>query len=698
MNTVAPSPFIAHRLALPAPLAVLLSLVAGTACSGGGGGPFALDDGPAMPSRIEAVAGVGGVALFTDAPVPPEAVVTARDPGGVTREIAWTGASRSTDASGVVGTVYDITIDGTLVATAPALELGAELTTVPTPALVLAGEPVSLTWSLSPGTWTMPVGDLVLTRVDGETDDVQYLVRDCLGTDPVDPSCWSGDVTALVDGLDAADLAELGPVELPWYEPVADAPRLEKLGLWWRLVDDDGAAVHAGAATPVVALAASLRWGDVHAHSGLSSDGCEDIDNSCRYRGDRPGGDFFSNAVAAGLDFAAITDHAEYDLINDGEEATLVIWDETLELIDLAEQDLGEGFIPILGYEWTSRMPSPSLGPDDDPVAFADEFRAGHKTVLFKDPYACGAYRIAPVTNREMFVKGPSGLIYLQADDQRVAHDPQELLELLDQAEEECGTQPYLVFFHHSATANPSPVNWALEQNVPIEQTEMLVEIASSHGSSECRDRSQDGCEALTNDRTGCEPLWWGSVQEALSLGYRLGFVGGSDRHDGRPGTLDQGPSWIGNWHEDDGDQGSFSRMWGPGAITGVWVRGPFDRQGLWEALTSRRTLATSGPRGHVSAVAFGADGALLLPGDTVTEEDFPLHLWAAVRPDQGFTLDRIEVIDPVDGSTVATAAAGALDVTIDDPGGPALYVRARLHDGDLEDHRIWITPWFVTR
>jgi hypothetical protein len=138
--------------------------------------------------------------------------------------------------------------------------------------------------------------------------------------------------------------------------------------------------------------------------------------------------------------------------------------------------------------------------------------------------------------------------------------------------------------------------------------------------------------------------------------------------------------------------------MWGSGVITGVWVTGPYDREGLWDALTTRRTLATTGPRGHVTAVTLAADGTLLLAGDTLSPADFPIRLWAAVRPDTGYTLDLIEVIDPVDGSTMASSIEQSLEVTLDDPGGPALYVRARLHDGEGEEHRIWISPWFVDR
>lgn len=97
----------------------------------------------------------------------------------------------------------------------------------------------------------------------------------------------------------------------------------------------------------------------------------------------------------------------------------------------------------------------------------------------------------------------------------------------------------------------------------------------------------------------------WGRFEwfarEALERGMRVGFVAGSDDHSGRPG-----------W--------STPTLSGRGGVRGgltAYLATELTREGIWEALRSRRCYGTSGPRivldvsvdGHPMGSEFTADG-----------------------------------------------------------------------------------------
>jgi hypothetical protein len=70
-------------------------------------------------------------------------------------------------------------------------------------------------------------------------------------------------------------------------------------------------------------------------------------------------------------------------------------------------------------------------------------------------------------------------------------------------------------------------------------------------------------------------------LRESLAHGYRMGFVGGSDSHDGRPGADTPG-------HQE--------RRYAKGGLTGLYAR-DLTLVGLHEALAARRCYATTGAR-----------------------------------------------------------------------------------------------------
>lgn len=86
---------------------------------------------------------------------------------------------------------------------------------------------------------------------------------------------------------------------------------------------------------------------------------------------------------------------------------------------------------------------------------------------------------------------------------------------------------------------------------------------------------------------------------------YKLGFVGGSDNHNGMMSDVDE-DSFVGGHGPMDGsvesrrtgEVGSWiaGKDINPGALTGVWAQSN-TRGDIWDAMMARETFATSGPR-----------------------------------------------------------------------------------------------------
>ena len=144
-----------------------------------------------------------------------------------------------------------------------------------------------------------------------------------------------------------------------------------------------------------------------------------------------------------------------------------------------------------------------------------------------------------------------------------------------------------LVIPHHSASVGIG-VDWSLGHDPDVER---LVEICSIWGSSERSE--EDGnprpIRAFRGEKRGQH------VVDALRRGYRLGFTGGGDIHDGRPGddlsTL-----------QDQTDGYPLLHRQG---IMGVWAK-ELTRQSIFEALWNRRVYATTNAR---IVLRFSVDG-----------------------------------------------------------------------------------------
>jgi hypothetical protein len=170
-------------------------------------------------------------------------------------------------------------------------------------------------------------------------------------------------------------------------------------------------------------------------------------------------------------------------------------------------------FVTLPGYEWTSWL-------------------HGHRHVLYFDETAPIFSAVDPATDR-----------------------PDELWAALR-------GKPALTFAHHSA-GEPVATNWFYP---PDPELEPLTEISSVHGMSEAADAPLPVLGAIRGN----------FVRDTLLHGYRLGFVGSGDSHDGHPGLA----------HLVSGQSG----------LAAIFTES-LDRPDLLAAMKKRRTFATNGIR-----------------------------------------------------------------------------------------------------
>ncbi len=158
-------------------------------------------------------------------------------------------------------------------------------------------------------------------------------------------------------------------------------------------------------------------------------------------------------------------------------------------------------------------------------------------------------------------------------------------------------------------------------------------------------------------------------VQDALARGYILGFVAGSDNHNGNPG---------------EGCKGRFDcSLFGK---TGMWLD-ELTRESVWEALWNRRTWATTGARILVD----------------VTINDMPM---GSILPEDSSRTIRVEVHGVEELRTVEIVKNNLSVFILNNPGldvewsvsdGPSqpldvYYVRVIQMDGEMA----WSSPIWI--
>ena len=423
-------------------------------------------------------------------------------------------------------------------------------------------------------------------------------------------------------------------------------------------------------------------WGDLHAHSGWSWDGCESPETGCTLRGDTPGADFVDNAADSELDFAALTDHAEAvrRYLQGTSEAALAVWPGQQDLVLAADDDT---LVPLLGYEWTAFREARQ----------GSHLEGTHRTVLLADADACADYRVPGWALPDGEKAHDLGEVVFTQDSPEYAETPAELWTALEKAGTDCDTTRWLTFAHHSAYEVPQVTDWTLADNEP--KQEQVVEIYSEHGSSECFDISEEGCDWRINTAQRYYPD--GSIQAALSEGYQLGFVGGTDSHDARPGSLSDGPSRIAHWDDTNNDNvpDTPRQHFTAGGLTGVWMDAdtPLTPDTLLETIASRTTAASSGPRPALIASALGQDGLRYPPGSALPGSAMPAEIILELT-EPGVEADEITIERIGPDGVVSSAVSDTFTDVWRSSDGDWTYLRIRYRTGSDEE-RVWLSPWF---
>jgi len=332
----------------------------------------------------------------------------------------------------------------------------------------------------------------------------------------------------------------------------------------------------------------------------------------------------YAREVAA-LDAAAVTDHDHWGMRFMDREPE--VWRRTLDAADRRHEP--GRFVALAGYEWTNWV-------------------EGHRHVVFFEPTAEAA----------------AGLLLTSIDERY--DEPQELWAGLKDVRA-------LTFAHHSA-GDPIATDWSQE---PPPELEPVTEIVSVHGSSEAAD---------SPGLTVRGALEGNYARDVLDRGYRLGFIGSSDGHDGHPGL---------------------AHLASPSGGVAAILSDEATREGIYEALLARRTYATNGPRIVVRASYAGwpigavidapaAAGGEVGPIAGVPERTLVVR---AVAPTE---IARIDVISRQEAGGVGAVVGEALcpegerecSLTVVLPefrSGGYLYVRVVQTDGGAA----WTSPFF---
>jgi hypothetical protein len=314
--------------------------------------------------------------------------------------------------------------------------------------------------------------------------------------------------------------------------------------------------------------------------------------------------------------------------------------------------------------------------------------------VLFADPSACQGLRYGG-RDVETWTAGVGAATWTD-DDVALAQTVAALWAALDAPPEGCTAVRWLSFAHHPAYAVPGATRWSVAANAPDRET--LVELYSEHGSSECLDPDAPDCTFAINEGQFYVPE--GSAQAALVLGYRLGFAAATDSHDGRPGSISDGPSSVAHWPDlVEGNPGLPATQYSGGGLTGALVAAAdLDATALFDAMDARNTVATTGPRPALRVWARGQSGALYLPGSAIPSEDGPFDVYLGAEEmdvHTGATLDRVSRVGADTAVVAAAEGPEFLESWVPAP-GEWTYLRLHYRRELGGEDRVWVSPWFA--
>lgn len=392
-------------------------------------------------------------------------------------------------------------------------------------------------------------------------------------------------------------------------------------------------------------MAYNIYWGDPHGHSGFSECYWKDTDfPSC------DPDTYYKNARrSARLDFATLTDHD----LNIAEE-------DWMAIVESSERANAPGeFVTIPGYEWTSS-------------------RYGHQNLYFlKGPFTFVKSRLSGENT------GPMDRTALWAPSEAADWmPPAELWNRIG------GLAGNVITVPHHVGVSQMPYDW----NYHNPAFQPVTEITSLWGNFESPETDIGrGISDVLPDRY---------VRDALNRGYRLGFIGGGDSHDGHPGEAYFGPrkkrnvveglilgrSSVGrSIAEFISDETANTR-----GLTAVLAE-ELTREAVFGAIASRRCYATTGAR---IEVVFTVNGRPM-GSDFGIGTDEKVSIGISVKGKA--PLRSVELVRN-NGVRHAYAPDGVKFSTelTDTPGRGTTWYYLRVLQAD--GHRAWSSPVWVSR
>jgi hypothetical protein len=200
-----------------------------------------------------------------------------------------------------------------------------------------------------------------------------------------------------------------------------------------------------------------------------------------------------------------------------------------------------------------------------------------------------------------------------------------------------------------------------------------LVEIYSTHGSSE-KAGTEEAVLGFIDNRSVESALmrWFDTGNE----GYKLGIVASSDDHSGQPGNVE-------------------SSLWPPhSAGLAAVLATDKTREAIYNALKSKRTYATSGPRIKLSFNAnYGTSSAIM--GETIKAEIGEKITFNIQATGDGSPITKIQLIK--NGDILKESNSGSLEFT--DIVDGRSYYRAKVYQKGQSQSGLemaWSSPIWV--
>ncbi|MCM8759722.1 MAG: CehA/McbA family metallohydrolase, partial [Candidatus Omnitrophica bacterium] len=224
-----------------------------------------------------------------------------------------------------------------------------------------------------------------------------------------------------------------------------------------------------------------------------------------------------------------------------------------------------------------------------------------------------------------------------------------------------------LVIPHHSANVNMG-VDWRFAHDSELER---LVEIYSVWGNSEMNAENGNTrpIRVSGGEKKGQH------VIDALNMGYRFGFVGGGDIHDGRPGDE------LHNFQDSPADYKNLYRQ----GLTAIKTKN-LTRKDLFEALYCRQCYATSNIRPILNFSINGVDS-----GGTITDSG---KLYFSVSGVSEVLFEKLVIVSDGKEYRSFEIKDRHFDIEFESnySGEKYFYARLKRADGELA----WLSPIWI--